>query len=208
VDGAEFLLSYGNVGDFGRFRAALPMACRRGDRLVVRSPRGQEIGAVMRPTNEGHSRFLADQFVGEILRPATAGDLELAARMRQRSRLVFDDSRGIIGRLGFPLEVIDAEVLLDGRKAVVHYLGLGACDPRPLIDQLAARFHLLVTMHDLALPASEESGCGSGACGSSGGCGSCAGGHCSSCGVRKGARSAASISNHHSPLVANRVSLV
>ena len=41
MEDREYLVSYGNLGDFGRFRAAAPLACRRGQKLVVRSPRGR-----------------------------------------------------------------------------------------------------------------------------------------------------------------------
>src|SRR5713226_5327066 len=102
----EYLLSYGNAGDFGRFQSAEPLACRRGDRVVVRSHRGQEIGVVMRPANPGHGRLLADKFVGQILRPATEGDLQLAERMRKRSQLLFEDGRRLVGELNLPMEIL------------------------------------------------------------------------------------------------------
>ena len=76
----EYLISYGNAGDFSRFHSDLTHGCRRDDRVVVRSPRGQELGVIMRPATPGHGRLLADQFVGEILRLATDGDLQLAER--------------------------------------------------------------------------------------------------------------------------------
>jgi hypothetical protein len=92
-----------------------------------------------------------------------------------------------------PFEVVDAEVLLDGRQAVVHYLRWDECDPRPLLDQLSQRHRLLVTLHNLALPPAdredegrpEEARCGSGGCGAAGGCGSCGSGGCSSCGAHR-----------------------
>jgi PSP1 C-terminal conserved region len=183
----EYLLSYGNVGDFGRFRSALPHAHRRDDRVVVRSPRGQELGVVMRPASPEHCRLLTDQFVGQILRVATEGDMQLAERMRQRSQQLFDDGRQLVRDLELPMEILDAEILLDGRQAVLHHLRWADCDPRPLMDPLAQRYRLLITLHDLALPGTteaeeheEHAGCGNGGCGS-GGCGSCRQGNCASC---------------------------
>lgn len=191
----EYLLSYGNAGDFGRFRCAEPLACERGNRVVVRSPRGQELGIILRPANAGHGRLLADQFVGQILRLATEGDLELAERMQQRSQRLFEDARRFASELDLPMEILDVEILLDGRQAVIHYLRWADCDPRPLMDPLSQRYHLLITLHDLAMPAAEqteehgeETGCGAGGCGA-GGCGSCSAGHCATC-VRHHARTA------------------
>src|SRR5229473_886214 len=190
----EYLLSYGNAGDFARFQYPEPLSCPRGARLVVRSHRGQEIGIVMRPATEAHSHLLADRFVGQILRPATEGDLELAERMRQRSQELYSEARRFVAELLLPMEVLDVEIMLDGRQAILHYLRWTECDPRPLMDPLSEQYRLLVTLHDLALPAAEpdheehiacDSGaCGSGGCGS-GGCGSCSSGKCSTCTSQK-----------------------
>jgi hypothetical protein len=181
----EYLLSYGTAGDFGRFRAPEPLACRRGERLVVRSPRGQEIAVVLCAAGPGHNGILADAFVGEILRPATPGDLELAERMQRRSQALFEHARRVTAELQLPLEILDVEILLDGRQAVLHHVRWAECDPRPLMDPLAQGHHLLVTLHDLALPPmepepAEPTGCGREGCGA-GGCGSCASGTCSTC---------------------------
>src|SRR5437899_2967064 len=186
---SEYLLSYGNAGDFGRFRCVPALVCERGERVVVRSPRGQELGVIMRPANTGHGRLLADQFVGQILRVATEGDLQLAERMKQRSQKLFEDSRRLVCELALPMEILDVEVFLDGRQAVLHYLRWEDCDPRPLMDALSQRYRLLITLHDLALPNTGETeaepepelaSCGAGGCGA-GGCGSCSAGNCASC---------------------------
>ena len=199
----EYLLSYGNAGDFGRFSCAEPLDCRRGDRVVVRSPRGQELGVVMRPSSPAHGRMLADQFVGQILRLATDGDLQLADRMLQRGQRLFDDGRRLVRELDLPMEILDVEVLLDGRQAVVHYLRWAECDPRPLMDPLSERYRLLITLQDLALPSTggdeeheEHASCGSGGCGA-GGCGSCAAGNCASCVSHRKARESKTSASPH-----------
>ena len=51
----EYLLSYGTAGDFGRFRPTRPLTCRRGDRAVVRSARGLELGVVLCEAQPGHA---------------------------------------------------------------------------------------------------------------------------------------------------------
>ena len=183
----EYLLSYGNAGDFGRFRCVEVLAYRRGDRVVARTPRGQEVGVVMRPAGPGHGRLLANQFVGQILRLATEGDLQLAQRMQQRSQRLFEDGRRLAAEFRLPMEILDVEVLLDARQAILHFLRWTDCDPRPLMDALSQRYRLLITFHDLALPSTEgaeehaeSEGCGEPGCGG-GGCGSCASRSCSTC---------------------------
>jgi hypothetical protein len=190
-----YLLSYGRAGDFGPFEATAPLQCRRGDRVIIRSQRGQEIGVVMRPVAEGHLRLLGQSFTGQILRLATPGDEELAKRMQARSQRLFETGRHLATDFGLSMEIVDAEILLDGRQAVLHYVSWSDGDRRPLIDALSRQYRVLVTLHDLALPAAEPhaedelgcgvEGCGAGGCGSSsGGCGSCAAGGCGTCGSR------------------------
>jgi PSP1 C-terminal conserved region len=207
----DYLLNYGSAGDFGPFHSEEPLACRRGDRVVVRSHRGQELGVVLRPATEEHARLLEGKFVGQILRLATPGDVALALRMQARSQSLFQDARQLLGQLQLPMELLDAEVLLDGRQAVLHYLRWQECDPRPLMEPLSQKYRLLVTLHDLALNApeigsqKETEGCGLPGCGAaSGGCGSCNSGGCGTCAnhVKQVAvASAASVAATHSERV-------
>jgi PSP1 C-terminal conserved region len=182
----EYLLSYGAAGDFGRFRAPATLTCRRGESLVVRSPRGLELGVVLCAAEQGHVRLLEQAAVGEVLRPASAEDRRAADQMRERGHRLFADARQVAAEFALPLEILDAEVLLDGRQAVLYYLKAADADPRPLLDRLADRHHLLVSLCDLAVPPDPEeedlASCGSGNCGS-GGCGSggCSSGKCATC---------------------------
>ena len=59
----EYLISYGNAVDFGRFQCDQPLQLRRGDRAIVQSQRGLEIGAVLCQARPGHTRLLADRHV-------------------------------------------------------------------------------------------------------------------------------------------------
>ena len=180
----EYLASYGLSGDFGRFRAAQPLPCARGDRVVVRSHRGLEVGRILRPSRPGHASFLPNTTVGSLLRRATEQDDRAEGEMRLKAARLCARARTLAAELALPLEVLDAEVLLDGSHGVLHQLRWGECDPRELVSTLARELDLPILLVDLGkepAPAEEEHGCGSGGCGS-GGCGSCGSGGCGSCG--------------------------
>jgi hypothetical protein len=185
----HYLVSYGTMGDLGRAGAVPPLVCARGDEVVLRGPRGLELATVLCEAGPGHEQLLGGA-AGEVLRLATPEDRRTVERMRQRGERLFADARQTAAALGLPLEILDVEVLLDGRHAVLHHLRLGECDPRDLMDRLGDRHQLLVSLRDVALPpgatAEEEPlhiGCGAENCGA-GGCGSCSSGNCSSCGSR------------------------
>lgn len=185
----EYLVSYGNAGEFGRFEGA-SVTCRRGDRVVVRSRRGLEVGVVLCEATSRHAQLLHQTSAGEVVRLATAEDEQAIEEMRERGRLLFEESRRLAWELDLPLEVLDAEVSLDGRQAVIQFLGVAACDVDPLASTLAGRHNLFILMHNLALvpPEEEHGGCGEPNCGrANGGCTECStGGGCATgCGAGK-----------------------
>jgi hypothetical protein len=182
----EYVVSYGNVGDFGRFRPEYPVRCHRGEATVIQTHRGLEVGTVLCAAQSGHARFLPNSSVGKLVRKATDADQASVREMQERARLVFAESRRLAAELTLPIEILDAEVLLDGKQAILHYLRLAECDERPLVSTLVKAQGLFVAMHSLAIATSTESeepqGCDDPNCGG-GGCHSDGGGHCSTCAI-------------------------
>ncbi len=185
MDLREYLVSHGSAGDFGRFRAVDELPHCRGERVVLRTQRGVEIGAVLCAATSAHARMLDETFVGELLRAASEEDERIVAGVRAREQRLFEDARTLAAELKLPLQILDVEVLLDGHQVTLYYLREADCDERPLVSALSKKYEALVAMRDLALPAG-ASACGKPDCGS-GGCTSCGtGGGCSSCGKTLG----------------------
>jgi hypothetical protein len=178
----EYLIVHGLSGDFGRFRAAAPLDLPRGAEVVVRSDRGLEMGRVLRPATPRHAVYLPNTTVGALLREAGPEDRVLAARRAERAGELLARGGQLIEELGLPLALLDAEVLLDGKRAVVHQVRWGHDDVRELVSTLARELDVVIELVDVGGPVVEEPpGCGS--CGSEGGCGSCgSGGGCGTCG--------------------------
>lgn len=191
MEASDYLVSHGCSGDFSRFRPTSPATYRRGDRVVIRSPDGLELGVVLRPATEGHARFLPATAPGELLRRATAEDEEAIRSAKERGDLIFQEGRVLAADMGLPVEILDVEVQFDGARAVVHHLRFAECDYRPLVSTLSTKHRILIVMENLgapsAVPEEAPGGCGKAGCGQAGGgggCGSCGsgGGGCGSCG--------------------------
>jgi hypothetical protein len=183
----EFLVNHGKGGAVGRFLAAEALPLRRGDRVVVRSPRGLEVGVVLCPAGPRHARLLGDALVGELLRPAGPDDDAALERLRPLAERLFEDGRRLALDLDLPAEVLDVEMLLDGRRAIVQHVQAAECDWDGFVAALRSRHGVDVLLENLALaaPAEEEhGGCGKPDCGrgGGGGCTDCGSGGCSSCG--------------------------
>jgi cell fate regulator YaaT (PSP1 superfamily) len=181
----DYLVTYGCAGDFSRFRAASDAVFRRGDRVVVRTFQGLDLGEVLCPFTPGHAQFLSGTAPGELLRAATPEDEEAARLGRERAQQIFADACRLGRELALPLEILDVEVALDGRHAVVHHLRREAFDDHPLLRALSRTHDLVISMDNLALAEAaagqDEGGCGRPDCGREGG-----GGGCSSCGTGGG----------------------
>ncbi len=182
----EYLVGYGLAGEFGRFHTTRPLRCARGDRVVVHTHRGVEAGHVLRPSAPGHARFLPNTTVGQLLRPFGPDDARAEAALSDRASAVCLRASQLASELGLPVEVLDAEVLLDGEHVVLHHLRWTDCDVRPLVSTLSREFDLHVLLTDLTRDGAslhgedEDAGHGCGSC-TSGGCGSCGSGGCGSC---------------------------
>jgi len=187
MEAVEYLVSYGLLGEFGRFRASRPLAARRGTRAVIRSHRGVEAGTVLCSATPRHARYLPNTTVGQLLRLVSPEDEQKLRLLRQRGQEVLQRAALLADQLQLPLEWLDGEMLLDGEHVVLHHLRGGDCDVRPLVSTLSREFALHVLLQDLTRPVEpapaedEEHGCGRencgagncGSCGTEGGCGSC-----------------------------------
>jgi cell fate regulator YaaT (PSP1 superfamily) len=181
----EYLVSYGSAGYVGRFQPVGAAAYRRGDRVVLHTRRGVEVGTVLSGAAGGYGDAWSDPLAGELLRPATPADEAPGADPAE----AFATARQLAADLGLAIEVIDVETVAEPPTVVLHYLGRPGADLRPFVSGLARHYAASVELLDLTAPAAEEHGCGScgsGGCGS-GGCGDCgSGGGCGSgCGAGK-----------------------
>ncbi len=169
------LVQFGRSGFVGRFTA--PAAVARGVRVVVRGPRGVEVGVALCEPGEQFTSSLSTE--GELLRVATAGDEARVAASPEREAELLALAGAAAADRGLPLTFVDAELTLDDRL-ILHGLAWGACDATPLFAELSARFGLSVRLLDLTQtpvtrdPQPTSEGCGKPGCGSdASGCSSC-----------------------------------
>jgi hypothetical protein len=206
----EYLVSYGALGDFGRFRPSAPLDLLRGDLAVIRTARGVEVGEVMREATARHARILSETAVGDILRRVNDEDERAIGLLRDRAADFFEEATRQSSEAPLPLLVLDAELLLDGEHAVLHFVRWQECDIRPLVSGLSRRFAVSVLAQDLTREAEAEAEQGCGSCGE-GGCGSggCGDGGCNSCGTVKPEEVQAYFASLREKMIArNRVALL
>ena len=188
MEDSGYLVRFGLMRQVGLFLADSP-AYGRGQAVVVRTHRGTELGEVLmkRPGAAGAT-------TARVLRLAAPADLDRARRLDgDRPGQLAACERAVRGG-GWPLELLDVEPLLDGDRAVLHYLGPRRLDVDRLGPILCAACGLHVILEPAGIdpadtpddPPPDDHGCGQCSAAGAGaasrsdpGCGSCSG-----CGVK------------------------
>jgi hypothetical protein len=194
----SYLVQYGRCAYVGRFTTDGTFS--RDERVVVRSPRGVEIGTVLCDANERFAGVIDPSAGGDLIRAASDEDDALAAGRESESASLLS----AVTESTLPLTFLDAEVMLDGSAAVLHALPWEPCDADPLFAELSSRFGMPVRMLDLSrtpVATDPPTTCGKPDCGSGGGSSCGTGGGCSTGGCSRGSvKSAADLTAYFADL--------
>jgi cell fate regulator YaaT (PSP1 superfamily) len=188
----QYVVSFGTSGAVGVFIADHPLPLRRGDRVVIDSPRGIEVGAVLCPASLRQARWLGTEASGRLLRQVTPEDDEQLSGQDSFRQHLFEAARRQVVQQELPIEVLDVEIMLDGRRAIVQYLGDEAAT-ETFAEMLERQFRIDIRVESLAGASARgeeqsQGGCGKPDCGrGQGGCSACGTqGGCSTCGSHGG----------------------
>ena len=193
---SSYLVQYGRSAFVGHFEVLNrdAITALRGDRVVVHTPRGLEIGTVLCEAAERFSGSLDPMAGGELLREVGLDDEVDARECEQLGQRILNAGEQLAVEQGLPLLFIDVEVMLDRAFVVLHSVPWDECNADSLFVELTQRFEVTVQMLDLSRtptitdPPEKTSTCSKPGCGtSSGGCTSCGtGGGCSTGSCSKG----------------------
>lgn len=119
-----------------------------GDRVVVETTRGLEIGTVRVAATE-----LAEDEVTVPLKPvlriATEEDERQAERNRQRAEDALRVAAERVQHFGLPMKLVGAEYTLDGLQLTIYFTAENRVDFRELVRDLACRLRTRVQLHQI-----------------------------------------------------------
>ena len=193
---SEYLVRYGKAGEFGRFHAQKPLQLLKGDLVIIETHRGKETGEILSPSTPIIAKFLPNTTVGKLYGTLTDQDDSLVQLNHSKSSLIIEAAKNISVALALPVSILDAELLFDGKHAVLHLATSPKTDVRDLISKLSNDFDLHIYVENITQsnqdddddesPLEDSESCGSGNCGSKeSGCGTCSSGGCGSCSTIK-----------------------
>lgn len=164
-----FFVRIGSLAEIHSARS--PMELDRGRRVIVRSPRGIELGEVAGPSQNDSA---LDSSV-RIIRPTTDEDELLIRRLQRHKREAVEACRAALTESGSPAMLLDVDQLFDGGTLIMHFLGPVDAIAEKVTKEIADRYESIVRSRHFSKLLRD--GCGPD-CGTTngGGCGSsCAG---------------------------------
>lgn len=120
------------------------------DTVVVTTERGTELGRVTKPAHERKPCELPDVH-NQLVRKATAEDLEKAAELHAREKAAMPVYRRLVGKHKLDMKPTDIEFLFDGERAIFSFVAEDRIDFRELVRDLAAEFHLRIDMRQIGV---------------------------------------------------------
>jgi cell fate regulator YaaT (PSP1 superfamily) len=123
----------------------------RGQRVLVRSDRGTEMGEVLCPATERTSLFLENPTRGEIIRVASSSDVEADARLADVRTTGFAACREFIAKRRLQMDLVDVEVILGRERIIFYYLSEKRVDFRDLVKDLARALQTRIEMRQIGV---------------------------------------------------------
>jgi len=125
---------------------------RKGDKLVLRTERGVELGEALSSPDAITSDQPDKSTSGEVLRKATQADLDQEAEIEsEKIPEEFTCCRDKIEELELPMKLANVEHILGGEKIIFYYLAEGRVDFRQLVKDLAAKYRTRIEMRQIGV---------------------------------------------------------
>jgi cell fate regulator YaaT (PSP1 superfamily) len=138
-------IRYGKMFAVGNFKTESSDYQVR-DTCVVRTDRGKELGEILTPP-QPIPASLPPSSLGDLLRRATADDIERHRRLEAEDRLrSMAYCREQVAKLSLPMKVIEVEHLFGGEKIVFYFVSETRVDFRELVKILAQQFRTRIEL--------------------------------------------------------------
>jgi len=145
----KYVVWYGSMAFVGEFDSKVSDLAQ-GTHVVVRSPRGTELGKILCPSDDR----LDPEFknAGHILRVATESDVHRQSYIDKS--LVPTEAiycRARIEERKLPMKIVGVDHLFGGDKIVFYFLAEGRVDFRDLVRDLAKRFETRIELTQIGV---------------------------------------------------------
>ena len=145
------IVRYGSMGHVGNFRAEFS-GLRMGDKCVIRTDRGVEVGAILSPVEPYEGEDRESGILGDILRRSSAEDTRKVETAHQEEEpKEFEFCKKKIQERELPMRLVSVEHLFGGTKVIFYFLADGRVDFRDLVKDLAQEYHTRIEMRQIGV---------------------------------------------------------
>ncbi|WP_020466559.1 PSP1 domain-containing protein [Singulisphaera acidiphila] len=148
---SSYVVRYGQMRFLGEFTGMAGLEHPRGQRVVLRSDRGTEIGEVLGPATDRTAAFLENPYRGEIIRTAAPEDLEAESKLPEWREAGFAACREFIAKRRLQMDLIDVEMIFGRERIVFYYLSEKRVDFRDLVKDLARTLQTRIEMRQIGV---------------------------------------------------------
>ncbi|MEM6329050.1 MAG: regulatory iron-sulfur-containing complex subunit RicT [Planctomycetota bacterium] len=147
----KYVVRHGVMRQLGVFSARARDRYARGQRVIARTGRGQEVGEVLCEATDHVQSQMDKPATGQILRLSSPDDDVELRRIEQAARNQLDFCRRQVAELGLAMEMVDAEQVYGGERSVFYYLAEERIDFRQLVKLLAKEFQTRIEMRQIGV---------------------------------------------------------
>lgn len=135
-----------------------------GDKVVVETVRGLELGYVVMPIREIEDKDFEHE-LKDIIRIASDKDIKDYNKNEERTKEDFEKAKKIIKAQKLDMKTLGCEYTLDGSKLLIYYNADGRVDFRELVKVLASEFKVRIELRQIGPREGAKIVGGIGACG-------------------------------------------
>ncbi len=121
-----------------------------GDKAIVETVRGYEIGDIAVPNKEvaPDSKFMP---LSPVIRPAMEEDLEKCRENKEKEKAALKICEEKIAKHGLPMSLVDVEYTFDNNKIIFCFVAEGRIDFRELVKDLASVFKTRIELRQIGV---------------------------------------------------------
>ena len=130
------------------------LAIKTGDKVIVKTDMGQELGEVIgfteidlekAPTDESGSREIKP-----ITRKANEGDIEKVFRAKDRDEAM-EVCRELVKKYNLPMKLVDVRFSYEGSRTTFAFIADSRVDFRELVKDLTRRFNSVIRLQQIGI---------------------------------------------------------
>ncbi len=151
VAGNGFIVRHGATRLLGEFIGPHGQIFTRGERVILKTERGLEIGDVLCPSTPRAMNQISEPTRGQIIRPMSADDRVKLDENIAIAKGQFDAACAIVERCRLDMQLVDVERLFGSERLIFYFLSEKRIDFRELVKELARELQMRIELRQIGV---------------------------------------------------------